>query len=227
MEALVFLTYLAVILLIGIISTLISRKLGLPNILLLIAVGILLSRITYNEQPLFSFPNVFLTSIGILALVMIVFDSSSRLKVKEFDAFSVKALKLSGAFLLGNLIFLSFFTVIIFKVPLTFLAVMFAALMSGTDPSTVFTMFKGTKNKVIEMLEIESIINTPLIVLMPFIILDLMGSFRKELVISKIIEQILPFLQVMNFASQITVFTGLLRNMRWLPVLLQILRLIL
>tara|TARA_Y100000310_G_scaffold161634_1_gene161526 strand:- start:585 stop:1835 length:1251 start_codon:yes stop_codon:yes gene_type:complete len=195
MEALVFLTYLGIILLIGIISTLISRKLGLPNILLLILTGILLSRITYNGQILFQFPDIFLTSIGILALVMIVFDSSSRLKVKEFDVLSIKTLKLSAAFLLANMVILSFFTVLIFKLPLTYLAVMFAALMSGTDPSTVFTMFKQTKNKVIEILEIESIINTPLIVLMPFIILDLMKSIRKELVVSKIIEQISPFLQ--------------------------------
>jgi|TARA_B100001971_G_C18244954_1_gene573584 NhaP-type Na+/H+ or K+/H+ antiporter len=195
MEALVFLTYLGIILLIGIISTLISRKLGLPNILFLILTGILLNKITYNEQPLFQFPDIFLTSIGILALVMIVFDSSSRLKMKEFDLFSVKTLKLSTVFLLANMIFLSFFAVMIFKIPSYYLAVMFAALMSGTDPSTVFTMFKQTKNKVIEMLEIESIINTPLIVLMPFIILDLMGTIKKELVMSKIIEQISPFLQ--------------------------------
>ena len=153
MEALVFLTYLGIILLIGIISTLISRKLGLPNILLLILTGILLSRITYNGQILFQFPDIFLTSIGILALVMIVFDSSSRLKVKEFDVLSIKTLKLSAAFLLANMVILSFFTVLIFKLPLTYLAVMFAALMSGTDPSTVFTMFKQTKNKVIEILE--------------------------------------------------------------------------
>jgi len=195
MDALLFLTYLAVILLIGIISTLISRRLGLPNILLLMVVGILLSKVTYNNQPLFSFPDIFLTSIGLLALVMIVFDSSSRLKIKEFDRFSVKTLKLSGLFLLANMVLLSLFTVLIFKIPLAYLAVMFAALMSGTDPSTVFVMFKGTKNKIIEMLEVESIINTPLIVLMPFIILDLMGSIRKELVMTKIIEQILPFIQ--------------------------------
>ena len=82
MEAVLYLTYIAIILLLGIICTIISNKIKIPNILLLIIVGMILSKFSYNGQVLIAFPSVFLTSIGILALVMIIFDSASRFKLR-------------------------------------------------------------------------------------------------------------------------------------------------
>lgn len=195
MDSILFLTYLAVILLLGIICTLISRKLKIPNLLLLIIAGIIIGNLDYKGSPLLYFPGLFLTSVGILALVMVIFDSSSRFKFKEFDTFSIKALKLSLVFLFLNLVFLTIATKWLFAINSVFLAAVFAALMSGTDPVAVMTMLRKSTAKAVKMLEIESIINTPIIVLVPFIILDLMQNIRLELIFSKFIEQIAPFLQ--------------------------------
>lgn len=195
MESILFLTYLAIILLLGIICTVISRKLKIPNLLLLIIIGIILGNLEYKGSPLIAFPGIFLTSIGILALVMVVFDSSSRFKFKEFDTFSIKALKLSLVFLFLNLVFLTIVTKWMFGISSAFLAAVFAALMSGTDPMAVMIMLKESKEKVVKMLEIESIINTPIIVLIPFIIIEFMKSVDVKLIFSKFIEQIAPFLQ--------------------------------
>jgi cell volume regulation protein A len=200
MEALIFLTYLAVILLLGIISTLISRKIKIPNILFLIFVGIALNKIKYKGAPLIEFPGVFLTSIGILALVLIIFDSSSRFKLKEFDQLSLKALKLTIIFLILNLVVLTFSTVFIFGLKINIyhilLGALFAALMSGTDPAAVLTMLGQTKNKLLELLEIESLINTPIIVLLPFIVLDLMGGIKVgSITATTFFDQMFPFLQ--------------------------------
>lgn len=195
MESLVFLTYIAVILLFGIILTIISRKLKIPNILLLIVIGIIFGNIRYNGSPLMSFPEIFLTGMGTLALVMVVFDSSSRFKFKEFDTLSIAALKLSITFLFLNLVFLTISTKLVFGISSVFIAAVFAALMSGTDPLAVMVMLKDSKAKAVKMLEIESIINTPIIVLLPFIILEFMHNIRLEFVLSKSIEQILPFIQ--------------------------------
>jgi len=85
MEALFYLTSLAILLVIGILCTILSEKLKLPNILLLLIAGIIIGHINYNGQALIEFSPIFLTCMGILALVMIIFDSSSRLKLKEFD----------------------------------------------------------------------------------------------------------------------------------------------
>ena len=195
MDALFYLTSLAILLVIGILCTLFSEKVKLPNILLLILVGIVIGHIRYYGRSLIDFSPIFLTSVGILALVMIVFDASSRFKLREFDTFSFRALKLAGIFLLLNLIFLTLSVRYIFNISNIFLTMMFAALMSGTAPDIVLTMLKNTKNRVIELLKIESIINTPLIVLIPFIILDLLRESSTGLFFSRFLESAGPFLQ--------------------------------
>ena len=116
MDALTFLTYLSVILLLGIICTVLSQKLNVPNILLLLLAGLFAGRIPYGEGHLFEFPGVFLTSISILTLVMIIFDSASRFKLKQFGDLSIQALKLSVIFLFFNLFLLTSTVVIIFKI---------------------------------------------------------------------------------------------------------------
>ncbi len=198
MEPLLYLTYIAVILLIGILCTLIARALKIPNILLLLIIGIVLNKVKYKGAALIHFPGVFLTSIAILALVMIVFDAASRFKFKEFDTFSIRALRLTSIFLVLNLVFLSIFTFNIFKLGSTLIVVLFAALMSGTSPDAILAMFKETKNRIVKMIEIESILNTPLMVLIPFIIIDLMNSTKQGLNVSEVslfVQQIAPFLQ--------------------------------
>ncbi|MFH1642577.1 MAG: cation:proton antiporter [Nanoarchaeota archaeon] len=176
MEALTFLTYLAIVLLIGIISSIISQKLKLPNILLLLIAGLLVNYLPLETIQLLQFPPIFLTGIAILALVMIIFDSSARFKLKEFDSLSTQVFKLTGIFLLLNTFLLTASSMFIFNINSIFLALLFSFLMSGTDPGSVLTMFKGVKNRVVNLLEIESLLNTPLIVLLPFLVLDLMEN---------------------------------------------------
>jgi len=192
---LLLLTYLAIILLIGLLTSIISQKFKIPNILLLLFIGIGLGRIVYKGGPLIEFPQIFMTGISILALVMIVFDSASRFKLKRVDYFSLHTLWLSLVFLIFNLIFLTGFTIIIFDVDSIFLPLIFAALMSGTDPAVVLSMFRNVKNKVFEFLGLESLLNTPLIVLLPFIILDMKTAFKDEIILSTFIEQFVPLLQ--------------------------------
>ena len=201
-EVVEYLTYLAVILLVGLLTSIVSQKLKIPNILLLLLIGVGLGRLEYNNAPLIQFPKIFLTGMSVLALVMIVFDCSSRFKLERVDFFSLHTLWLSVVFLIFNLGLLTFFTILIFdvftfEIKYIFLALIFSALMSGTGPSAVLSMFKDVKNKVIEFLELESLLNTPLVVLLPFILLDLKMTLdlqQGEPIISKFIEQIGPFM---------------------------------
>jgi|TARA_B100001971_G_scaffold116440_1_gene107080 NhaP-type Na+/H+ or K+/H+ antiporter len=194
-DVLLFLTYLAIILLVGLLTSIVGQRFGIPNILLLLLIGIALGGVEYKGGPLIEFPELFLTGISILALVMIVFDSASRFKLKKVDYFSLHTLWLSVVFLVFNLIFLTIFIILIFDVKSIFLALMFAALMSGTSPAVVLSIFRNAKNKVFEFLQLEALLNTPLIVLLPFIILDLKTTLKDELIISTFIEQFVPLLQ--------------------------------
>src|SRR3989344_3043328 len=166
-SGLLFLTYLAVLLLIGILISIISGKLKFQNALLLIWVGIILGNTTYKNAPLIWFPDLFLSSISILALVMIVFDSSIRFKLRELNVLSLNTLGLSAIFLIFNMVFLSLFLILIFDIDSIFLALIFSALMSGTDPGAVLSMLGGVKSRVFELLKLEALLNTPLTVLLP------------------------------------------------------------
>jgi len=207
---LLLLTYLSIILLIGLLTSILSQKFKIPNILLLLLIGIGLGRVNYHGGPIIEFPEVFMTSISILALVMIVFDSASRFKLKKVDYFSLHTLWLSVVFLIFNLIFLTAFTFLIFDIKSIFLALIFSSLMSGTSPAVVLSMFKNVKNRVFDFLGLESLLNTPLIVLIPFLILDLKSTLKGEIFITKLIDQLVPILQQFVVGIGAGVLVGLI-----------------
>jgi cell volume regulation protein A len=193
------LTSITVILLIGLLISIFASKFKIPDVLLLIVAGILVGSVPYKGTYLISFPEIFLTSVAILALAMIIFDSTSRLKLREFDTFSMKAIKLAFVFLALNLVFLSFATKYLFNVPLT-LGLIFASIMMGTAPEITLSLLGSARQRTIEILKLESIINTPLTVLFPFLLLDLTKNVEIA-VISAVIDQIVPFIS--KFASGI------------------------
>lgn len=219
MEAILYLTYLGIVVLLGLACSLISTKLKVPNILLLIFTGMVLNKFwgivnwfgwllksfgvltnykPYIVEPLISFPPLFITTLALLALVMIVFESTTRFKFKDLDDFSLGALKLTLFFFVINFLILSIVTHMLFSVGNFFLAALFASLMSGTSADAVMSMIKDTKNETIKLLQIESIFNTPLIVIIPFVILELIdstGVLSSTTIINTLTEQFVPFLQ--------------------------------
>ncbi|MBN2111688.1 cation:proton antiporter [Candidatus Woesearchaeota archaeon] len=192
MDALGILTSITAILLIGLLVSILSSRLKIPDVLLLILVGIGIGAVEYEGAPLVQFPVIFLTSISILALATIIFDSTSKLKLREFDVFSVKAFKLAFIFLLANVLVLSVLTKYLFGIPIG-LGLLFASIMMGTAPEITLSLLSGAKQKTIEILKLESIVNTPLTVLFPFLLLDLMQKLEFT-VMSAVIGQIGPFL---------------------------------
>ena len=200
MDAIIYLTYLGVLILIGLIITFFSNRLKIPNILLLIISGMVINYAIrkYSEitgTKAIEFPVVFIASLSILALVMIVFDSTSQFKYKEFDDFSIAALKYSMIFLIANMVIFSAISFYFLETKNFFLALMFAALMSGTSPDAVLYMLKDANHKVLQFLKVESIVNTPLIVLFPFIILNIMVQFEGSTAFTHITMEIIPFFQ--------------------------------
>jgi NhaP-type Na+/H+ or K+/H+ antiporter len=192
LTAISILTFIAVILLVGLLSSMIARKLKISEILLLLVIGMALGYVKYQGKPLIQFPVLFLTSMSILALAMIIFDASSRLKLREFDSFSMRAFKLAGVYLVFNFILLSTATHFLFNLSWG-LSIVFGLLMSGTSPEVMLSMLGSSKNKAVEILKLESIINTPLTVLLPFIAIDIIRRVSpSEGFSSTVISQLAP-----------------------------------
>lgn len=203
-----YLTSLAIVLLVGVLCAIISNKLKLPNILFLLIFGILLNNIHYNGQPLVYFPNELIAAISVLAIAIIVFDSASRLKLKEFDALAFKSLYLTLVFVVLNVAVITVATHYIFGFDI-FYSFMFASMLSGTAPEVVLSIMGNVKNKVVELLDVESIINTPIVVLLPFIFLDMkktLGAFTVE----KVVSQAVPFIQQLVVGIGAGILVGLI-----------------
>jgi NhaP-type Na+/H+ or K+/H+ antiporter len=196
MDALLALTNIAVILLLGMLCSLLAKKLSIPDALVLLLLGLIIGRIAYKGQPLIVFDNSFLVGVAILALVMTAFDSSSRFRLREHSKSSPDSFKLIGFFLLLTIITLTFFTSFLFftKVDLIslFFSLIFAIMAVATDIDAVFVMLKGyvgeRAKKVLGLLHTEAIFNTLLVVIIPFIILDII----KDLQLSQ--QSIIPLL---------------------------------
>ncbi|MBW2966168.1 cation:proton antiporter [Candidatus Woesearchaeota archaeon] len=188
-------SYIGIILFIGLLSSIISRKLKIPNLLLLILVGMILGSIKYNNKQIVEFSPLFLASLAVITLAMVVFHSSSRFNFRKFDTMSVSALKLSLIFLFLNLIFLSIITYYIFKPASFLLAILFAAVISGTDPSSTLMILAGARSRLFELLKVEAILNTPLIVLIPFLLIDIIKNLTGESTLAILSSQLMPFAQ--------------------------------
>jgi len=205
-DALSILTAISVVLLIGVLFSLLAKRLNLPEILVLIIVGVVLGFLTYKGAALIQFPTMFLTAVSLLALALIVFDSSSKLRLKELDTFSIKALKFVGILTLLSLVVFTLATKLLLGIPLV-LALLFVTITLGTSPDVVLSVLQEAKNKVMAILKLESVFNTPLNVLLPFIIIDFTQGQSQ---ITGVVELIVPFLTKFVVGIGAGIFVGVI-----------------
>jgi cell volume regulation protein A len=65
--------------------------------------------------------------------------------------------------------------------------------MAGTDPSSVFSLLHVNSNKVVQFLGIEAIFNTPVVVILPLIIVNILQNVEGNIA-SAFVEQLVPLL---------------------------------
>ena len=203
-DALIITTSIAVLLFVGVICSWIGNKIKIPDVLLLILAGMLIGH--YKERTILEYPELFLSSLAILALAMIVFDSTARLRLKEFDTFSLKAARLTFVFTIFILALFTISVKYILNAPF-WQSLLFSATMVGTSPEVVLS-FKG-KSRALTLLKLESIFNTPLTVIIPFLVLELMQNV-KGIFFVQIIEQAVPFLMQFIVGIGTGVFVGII-----------------
>ncbi|MBW3014357.1 cation:proton antiporter [Candidatus Woesearchaeota archaeon] len=170
------LTFIAVILLIGLLSAILAKRLKVPSVLFLVIVGIGFGIYMQVENITLSLPTKFISGLGLFTLILVVFESTAQIRFRELDKASIFSLKMTFATVLINFIILSFFTLLVvfrMNTEYMFLSILFAALMCGTAPDIILSLLGSSKLRIIRYLEIESIINTPLTVILPFLVIDL------------------------------------------------------
>ena len=103
-DPLTLLTFVAVILLVGVLLSIFAQRIRVPDVLFLVLFGLYLGSIEYGGEKLFQFPLDLVTAVAILALTMVVFDSTTKIKIKSMDTLAAGTAKVVFTFLFVMLI---------------------------------------------------------------------------------------------------------------------------
>src|SRR3989338_197250 len=160
---------LVVLILAGIFISSYSFRFRMPDVLLLILIGMFFGGVKYNGNPLLSFPLFFLAFISIFSLCILFFDTSSVFRWRTFRTFSLRSFFLVFSFTVLLLFFYSFFVRWVLDVSLVS-AILFSLMLAGTAPEFLLQMFGDAKSRIIQVLHFESLFGS-FVVLIPVILL--------------------------------------------------------
>lgn len=191
------LTGIAVLLILGVLGTALATRLRVSNILILLLVGMAIANSPLGALPAFQFPATFLVGLAVLTLAMIVFDGTSRFSLHTIDVHTNKAVEMVLVYTAINVLLVGSATLVFFldyTLQGMLLALIFSVIMAGTDPGSVFILLGKVKHKVFDFLRVEAVFNTPVVVILPFLLLDIMRDFATTSVAATFTTFITSFL---------------------------------
>ncbi|MEE8167800.1 MAG: cation:proton antiporter [Candidatus Hydrothermarchaeales archaeon] len=178
-------SYFSFLLGFGVIVANLMKKIRIPDTFLLLLVGLICGPTIWRNPAVTQYVDFIIVDVSamevvpdflrVLALVLIVFVGAFNLNVSELKRFSDISVNLAFLVMALNTLVLGFAAKLIFG--LTWIpAFLIGAIISGTDASVVFTFGEPLKkhSNVLTVLKVESILNSPLSVLIPILFLDLL-----------------------------------------------------
>lgn len=159
---------IAVLLISGVMMTRFASGLGVPSLVLFIIIGLLLNQIIYYD-------NAQLTqTIGMAALVVILFEGGLQTNISRIRKVAVPALLLATIGVLLTSFILGIFAYSILDLDLM-TAFLLGAIVGSTDAAAVFAAFgsKSIKEKLSSTLETESGTNDPMAVFLTVTIISI------------------------------------------------------
>ena len=177
--------YFAIMLGLGVIVANILKKRSIPDVFFLLILGLIVGPTIFMSPYIMQFINVTVIDIAamgmipdflrILALIMIIFTGMFHIKFSIFKRLSDISIKVAFIGVVFNTIILGLVAWAMFGFQPVY-AFLLAASISGTGASAVLILENsvGAKSKkALNILKIESILNSPISVLIPLLFLDI------------------------------------------------------
>ncbi|MBI4175665.1 MAG: cation:proton antiporter [Candidatus Aenigmarchaeota archaeon] len=183
----IIVTYFAILLGFGVLVANLSKRVNIPDVIFLILLGILIGPTVFQHPAVTQFISATIVDVDamapvpdflrILALIMIVFTGTFNLSFKVFKKFSSVSIKLSIVGPIFNTLFLGFAAYVLLGLEPVY-ALLLGAVLSGTGDFVVFTFrkFMPEDSKPMTILWVEAVLNSPLSVLLPLLLLELIGT---------------------------------------------------
>ncbi len=198
---------ITLILLVGALTGLLSARLRLPDVLLLILAGMIIGHIPFQGQQVIEFPPLFLTSMSVVALALIIFNSTIHIKLRDLDEYSIQALKVTGYSILFNMTLFCFLSTLWGFSAAT--AVLFSSLLAGSSAEGILAALKGREHPLMNVIKLESIFNTPITVILPFLVISLFFASDGTSVLDQVIGSFTPFLTKIVAGIGAGIFVGI------------------
>ncbi len=184
-DMVIIVSYFSFLLGSGVLVANLMKKVQIPDTFLLLLVGLMCGPTIWRNPAVMQYVDFIIVDVDamsvipdflrVLALVLIVFVGAFNMNFRELKRFSDISVNLAFIVVILNILVLGIAAKLIFGlawIP----AFLIGAIISGTDASVVFT-FEETLKKygnALTVLKVESILNSPLSVLIPLLFLDLL-----------------------------------------------------
>ncbi|PMC36000.1 potassium/proton antiporter [Bacillus sp. UMB0899] len=170
-----FIFFTAFLLIMGVITTKFSSKLGVPALVLFMGVGMIMGS---DVLGLIYFDNPKLAQlIGILALVVILFEGGLQTKWSSVKSVATPSLSLATLGVLITTIVVAIAAKLIFNVS-WLEGFLFGAIVGSTDAAAIFAVLKGQNinERLSSTLEAESGTNDPMAVFLTLSLIEMLSS---------------------------------------------------
>lgn len=177
--------YFAIVLGLGVLVANILKKRNLPDVFFLLILGLLLGPTVAMHPAVSQYISISIVDVPamgiipdflrILALIMIIFTGMFNLKLSVFKRLSDVSIKLAFVGVVFNTIFLGVAAMALFSMDPIY-ALLLGASISGTGASVIMVMKNSVPKgfgRSLNVLKIESVLNSPVSVLIPLLFLDL------------------------------------------------------
>ena len=167
----------AALLLIGTISSRLSTRLGLPVLVLFVAIGMLAGE---NGIGRIDFDNYFVAhAIGTVALALILFDGGLQTRTRALRAVWKPAMLLATVGVLVTAAITGAAAAAVLHIPLT-VGLLLGSIVASTDAAAVFSVLRlqglHLRERVAATLEVESGANDPMAIFLTIGLLEWLGG---------------------------------------------------
>ncbi len=171
-----YLVYLAMILLLGTLVSALASKLKISNVFFLVFVGMVI-----GSMGIMNFPEETLLIISSLAVVVVVFEHSAKLRFAEITRYSGYGTKLVLLFFVLSVTILTWLTVSLFDLNSSrylsiVLAASFSCLVFSSEPGLTVVDTKARHSKIRSLMETEELLTKPLTLIAPLLLLNHLGG---------------------------------------------------
>ncbi len=172
--------FISILIIISILSTRVSSKLGLPLLIGFIFIGIIAGSDVLN---LIYFDNAYVAKqISEFLLIFIIFDGGFRITKDEFRSVAGPSLTLATLGVILTAAVIGIFIHLVLKFDIIY-SLLIASIISSTDAAGVFMITKANpiKNKVASTLNVESSANDPMAILLTMTFIQIASNSFKNI----------------------------------------------